>query len=236
MHLDISKERVLRFHLGAVLAIHAVNAVMLWMRYLAPDFFGRDTLIEFFSVSSEGKIPTWFSGLALVACALVLLVIAVDRMRARDVYRHFWLLLSAIFFYMSFDEVTQVHEEIGPQLGSALGASGFLAGWVVPAMIVLAVLGVAYLRFVMALDPRSRRLMVAAGVIYVAGALGMELVGNAYRLENVRDITYGIIATVEEIFEMGGIVLFLYALLDHLERSVGSVITLGLSKASSSSG
>lgn len=232
MHLDLSKERVLRFHLGAVIAIHAVNAVMLWMRYLAPDFFGRDTLVEFFSVSSEGKIPTWFSGLALVACAVVLAVIAVDRFREGDRLRHFWALLSAIFFYISFDEVTHVHEEIGPLLGDALGASGFLAGWVVPAMLVLLPLGLAYLRFLALLPARSRWLIVAAGVVFVGGALGMELVGNAYRLTNERDIGYGIIATIEEIFEMGGIVIFLYALLDHLEREVSSTVTLVVGRSS----
>ena len=128
LHLELTKERILQFHLGAVIAIQVVNVPILWMRYLAPDFFARDTLIKFFSVSSEGKLPTWFSGLTLVACALVLAIIAVQHFRTQGPYRHFWLLLSAIFFYISFDEVTYVHEEIGPLLGDALGASGILAG------------------------------------------------------------------------------------------------------------
>lgn len=236
MHLDLSKERVLRYHLGAVVLIHLGNAVMLWMRYLAPDFFGRDTLVEFFSVSSEGKIPTWFSGLALVACALALAVIAVDRYRVGDRLRHYWGLLSLIFFYISFDEVTHVHEEIGPLLGDALGATGFLAGWVVPAMLILAPLGLAYLRFLAALPARSRWLIVGAGVLYMGGALGMELVGNAYRIDNERDIWYGIIATVEEIGEMVGLVVFLYALLDYMEREISSTLTLVLGTGRSQAG
>ena len=67
-----------------------------------------------------------------------------------------------IFLYISFDQVTNVHEEIGPQLGNALGATGFLAGWVVPAMIALAVLGLVYVRFMIDLPPRLRRLGLPA--------------------------------------------------------------------------
>jgi len=228
MHLDLSKERVLRFHLGAVIAIHVVNVATLWMRYLADDFRFRQTFVDFFSVSSEGKLPTWFSGLALVACGAVLAVIALDRFRARDSSRFHWGLLSGIFFYISFDEVTHVHEEIGPVFGNALGTTGFLAGWVVPGMIVLSVVGVIYFRFLLTLPRRSRTLFITAAAIYIGGALGMELVGSIYQENFPRDIGYGIIATIEEVGEMFGIVVFLYALLDHVEREIGSTITIGL--------
>jgi len=114
----------------------------------------------------------------------------------------------------------QVHEVFGPPLGIALGAKGLLRGWAVPGMIGIALMGLAYLRFLIDLPRRSRVLFIIAGAAYVFGALGMELVGNWYTIDRPRDLTYGIIATIEEIFEMGGIVVFVYALLDHLERTV----------------
>ncbi len=52
----------------------------------------------------------------------------------------------------------------------------------------------------------------------MAGALGVEMIGGSYRSGYGLDLTYGIIATVEEMFEMTGIVIFSYALMDHIER------------------
>jgi hypothetical protein len=230
LNIGLSKVDVLRAHVALVVSIHCVNAVTLWLRYVSEDFPGRDTFVQFFSVSSEGKFPTWFSGVTLVACGLLLALIGWAKYRNRDTYRMHWLLLSAIFFYISFDEVTSVHEEVGPILGDALGVTGaVLSGWVVPASICIVVLGLVYVRFLLRLPPRSRLLFLIAGSVYVAGALGLEFVGNAYVGANGRDLGYGIIATIEEVLEMGGIVVFVYALLDYLEAHVSSRISVTLS-------
>ena len=218
--LDISKTKILRLHIAVVASIHSVNAIALWFRYGAGDSRGRDTFVAFFSVSSEGKLPTWFSAVTLLACGLLLALISAAKYRDRDPHRMYWLLLSAIFFYISFDEAMEVHEKLGPVLGAVLEVTGPQAGWVVPGLIGLSALSLMYSRFLFRLPPRSRNLFLAAGGVYVSGTLGMELVGNAYKSSNAPDLTYGIIATIEEILEMGGIVIFVYALLDYLETKV----------------
>lgn len=217
LEIGLRKTAVLRVHVALVACIHALNALAVWFRYVVGDFVGRDTFIAFFSVSSEGKLPTWFSAATLLFCGALLGLIAISAYRERDPYRLHWLGLSALFLYMSFDEATEVHEMLGPLATSALGiSSAVLSGWVVPAAICLGVLSVLYVSFVAHLAPRSRMLFLGAGAAYVFGALGMELAGNAYTASNPRDLGYGILATVEEIFEMGGIVMFVYALLDYL--------------------
>ena len=223
IELPITKAMVLRWHIGIVVAIHAGNVVALWLRFMAFDVKGRHTIVSFLSVSSEGKIGTFFSGVALLACALLLGLIAYTMIRDRERHRALWGLLSLIFLYIAFDEMTEVHEEIGPIFGRALGASGLLHGWVVPGMIGVALIGLVYLRFLIELPKRSRLLFVTAGAVYVFGALGMELVEHWYISSGTHDLGYRIIGTVEEIFEMGGIVVFVYALLDHLERIVSPV-------------
>lgn len=222
IELPIRKGTLLRWHIGIVTAIHVGNIVALWLRYVAVDFRGRvcDTIASFLSVSAEGKLGTFFSGVALLACALLLGIIAYAKSRERERHRTLWALLSLIFLYIAFDEMIQVHEVFGPPLGTALGAKGLLRGWAVPGMIATALVGLAYLRFLIDLPRRSRFLFVVAGAVYVFGALGMELVGNWYTTDRPQDLSYGIIATIEEIFEMGGIVVFVYALLDHLERTL----------------
>jgi F0F1-type ATP synthase membrane subunit c/vacuolar-type H+-ATPase subunit K len=77
-----------------------------------------------------------------------------------------------------------------------------------------------YVRFLVHLPRRVRRLFLAAGGTYVGGALGMELIGGNYAswatqlpYSSERYMTYAMITTVEELLEMVGIVVFLHALM-----------------------
>ncbi len=64
----------------------------------------------------------------------------------------------------------------------------------------------------------SRSLFVAAGLVYVAGAIGMEMVGSAYASVHttVNAVYAMLIVTIEETLEMLGLVLFVYTLLSHI--------------------
>jgi hypothetical protein len=66
-------------------------------------------------------------------------------------------------------------------------------------------------------------LFVAAGSIYLAGALGFELAGGWYlsQADASEDLRYSLLVAAEESLEMSGIVLFIYALLDHLRQRLG---------------
>ena len=231
LDLHMSKTGVLRKHIAFVVSLHAANAIALWATYRSDDFPGRETFIAFFSlVIAEGKVPTWFSGATLLACGLLLALISAAKYRDRDAYRLYWLMLSATFFYISFDEMTTVHEGVGPALGEVLGVNSVaLGGWVVPGLIALSAFGLTFVRFVLHLPSRSRVLFVIAGSTYVLGALGLEIVGRVYLATSPDDLTYGIIATVEEVLEMGGIVIFVYALLDYLENHAAQEVSIKLS-------
>jgi hypothetical protein len=59
--------------------------------------------------------------------------------------------------------------------------------------------------------------MIVAGCVYVAGALGMELVGGAWAAKHGQDnLVYSLLTTVEEGLELTGLVLFIRTLLDNL--------------------
>jgi hypothetical protein len=93
-----------------------------------------------------------------------------------------------------------------------------IRAWVIPVMAFLAVMAVAYFRFLVSLPRRSRTLFIAAGAIYIGGALGLEMAGGVYTSTYQRDLTYGVLATFEEVLEMTGMVVLLYGLMDHAER------------------
>jgi len=148
----------------------------------------------------------------------MLFLIASIRKRAGDRYALHWRVLSIIFLYLSVDEAASIHElAIGP-LRSALNTSGiFYFAWVIPAAALVLLFVLAYLRFLAHLPGKTRRLFLLAGIIYVSGALGMELVGgyqtDFYGRENM---VYALIANTEEFFEMMGVVVFIYALLSYM--------------------
>ena len=58
--------------------------------------------------------------------------------------------------------------------------------------------------------------MVAA-TLFIGGAIGIELVGGRYvELHGRENVTYSMIATLEESLEMAGVIVFIYALLKYI--------------------
>ena len=182
---------------------------------------GYETLLGFvrlFSVDKEGNIPTLYSCFALLFCSSMLFLIASIRKRAGDRYSLHWWVLSIIFLYLSVDEATSIHEEAINPVRSALNTSGLLYfAWVIPAAALVLLFVLAYLRFLAHLPGKTRRLFLLAGLVYLAGALGMELVG-AYQTDfyGQENMAYVLIVSIEEFFEMMGIVVFIYALLSYI--------------------
>jgi len=216
--IEISKNDVTRALTAMVVALHLLNVPAVVFQYVWPWERARH-YIAFFGVSGEGKLPTFYSGVALLVAA-VLLGLNAAHARTRGGLRCHWAALGAIFALMAMDEMVAIHELSSKVLRTFFDITGgpLYHAWVIPAMAFLAFMAVAYYRFLAALPARSRILFVTAGLIYVGGALGMEMAGAAYAAAHGQDLAYGVLATIEEVMEMSGIVVFIYGLMDHLER------------------
>ncbi|MGH9892482.1 MAG: hypothetical protein ACREA0_10950, partial [bacterium] len=178
----------------------------------------RESVVRLAWVDGEANIPAWYSSSLLLLCALLLATIgtAERNFRGEPVIR--WLVLSLIFGFLSLDETAQLHELSIQPLRDMLATSGFFYyGWIIPAAICVALFVLGYLGFLARLPARTRRLFVVAGAVFVAGAIGVEAIsGKHASLHGEQDLTYHLIITVEELLEMGGIVIFIYALLDYI--------------------
>jgi hypothetical protein len=222
VRLALSKRAVTRVLLLSIVAIHLLNLPAVWLRYEVAPTFLRGVYVAIFSVSSEGKLPTWYSAVALLICAVLLGAIAAAR--DGDPFRRHWSALAVIFGLMSLDEATAIHEMLSQPLRARLNTSGPLFfAWVIPAMAFLVILALAYARFMRALPRRTGGLFLLSGALYIAGALGMEMVGAQYADVHGATLAYGVLSTLEEVFEMSGIALFIYSLLDYLERRVACI-------------
>lgn len=183
-------------------------------------------LVRLFNLNAEANVPTWFSSSLLLLCSLLLAVVgAAGRSRGNDVLSRQWVGLSLVFALLSLDEAAAIHETSVRPLRAMLGASGPLHfTWVVPGALFVLAFALANLRFLRALPRRTRRLMLLGGALYVAGALGMEMVGGMYQSSRAASgASYRIVMLVEEVVEMLGLVTFLYALLDHVARELPEI-------------
>jgi hypothetical protein len=177
---------------------------------------GRNTfadVVQFFGLSYEQNLPTWYSSSLLLLCAVCLLLIALDKLRQQAEFRYRWLILSLLFFYISLDETATLHED----LSDFFDLPGiFFYGWVIPAGIFVLVVGLAYLPFVLKLPTHTRRQFILAGSLYVGGALGVELLlGWWADSAGTRNLVYGLIDLAEESMEIAGVSVFLVALVQY---------------------
>ncbi|NIS81805.1 MAG: hypothetical protein GTO14_16710 [Anaerolineales bacterium] len=224
LRLRFSKRRVTRTLILVVVLLHVINAVVVWVRFTPVAFPLDDTFISLFGVSSEGKIPTWYSASTLLFSSFLLALIAYWKRKSAAPYALGWGGLAILFALMSLDEATSIHEMTTGPIRAAFDTEGvFYYAWVIPGIAFVLLFGILYLRFLMHLPSRARALFAIAGLVYLGGVLGMELVGSAYTSRYGWSLTYGVLASVEEVLEMSGVVIFIYALLDYMERNLQEV-------------
>lgn len=199
--------------LGVVAVIAALGlAVELW----AWRALEGDALVEpawtLLSLSGEGNLPTWLASSLLLGCALAAGAIAGELPVGAPWRRHWWGVAAGLAF-VSMDEVVGLHE----QLGGTFGTGGVLYfDWVLIAGPVVAALALVYLPFVRALPAPVRGRLVVAAVVFVSGALVMELpLGWWTERAGTHTLGYALIDWVEETLELVGTCLALVALVAH---------------------
>lgn len=182
------------------------------------DFPGLRSLQRWFNVDGEGNVPSWFSCILLFLCAQTMW--ALSRRSAgepRQWQRH-ERALAVVFVYLSIDESTQLHEQTIAPLQRMLDLSGALFfGWIVVAVPLTGLFALLMLGYLRALPARIGRGFMLAGLIYVGGAAGVEMIGSVLWSEgNVQTVGYVLQTTVEEGLEMVGLLVFLGAAHHHL--------------------
>ncbi|NNE61336.1 MAG: peptidase M48 Ste24p [Woeseia sp.] len=222
MEINVNPRKVAVAFLSVATTLAVINAILLFFYFYLDDdeLYG---LIDFFDFDIEGNVPTLYSAVALLFCSSLLALITTVNWRRPDEWRFHWLGLTILFFLLAIDEGTAIHEEVGTFLEDYLEATGALYFlWVLPYGIATLVLGLTYLRFVLQLPPDTRMRFVLAGVIFLSGALGVEMLGAwEAGLHGTTTVTYCLLYSVEEMLEMLGVILFMYALLLHLAEETG---------------
>jgi spermidine synthase len=175
-------------------------------------------LIDLSSVNAEGTLPTWYSTMLLLMAAVLLAAIAFSKQASGDRYRFHWTGLSLIFLYLSIDEGIAIHEIFSDGFSTIIEAAGYLTfPWIIAGIPLVIVFALLYLHFLLHLPALIRNLFIVAGMLYVGGAVVIEAISaNQYDIGGGVHFFYLAIATVEELFEMLGVVVLIYALLTYI--------------------
>ena len=209
----------------AILLILASIAGQL-MKYFAghPNVHG---LVPFFYVEEERNAPTFFSGLLLMLAALLLAFITALRKKQGDPDASRWLILAFGFLYMAGDELLSFHEKLIMPVRHLIPEAThgiFRFAWVIPAIAVVIVLALYFLKFLLRLPAQTRLTFLMAATLYLGGAIGGELVEGWYLSSHTsEDFTFSMIATTEESLEMAGVIVFIYALLRYIAVNYNEV-------------
>lgn len=214
----------------------AIAVVLLTLLSLAGQiskyYFGYPTvygLVTFFYLDYENNLPTWYQSVNLLFCAVLLAGIAVAVYRTKRPFGWHWFGLAVIFVLLSLDETGSLHERTIEPLQRLTGRpTGIWAPtWIFLGFAVVGAVGYAYRRFFFHLPAGDRRQVAVAALLFLFGAIGLEMTTGGLAEGPVDKETFGyaLMATLEEFVEMVGVLVFVDYLLRRISREPGFVLS-----------
>lgn len=162
-----------------------------------------------FNLGGEQNLPSWFSAVLMLLVAALAAAIAHQSKLSQPGIRLRWGGLSFVFVLLSLDEIASFHEATMEPIRNATGADGiFHYAWLIvaiPLVVGFAILNLPLLRCL----PRAiAARILLAGMIYVAGAVGLEMLGGVIASSSGEGTIPARLAYVaEEVLEISGLTL-----------------------------
>lgn len=209
----------------AVLFLTLANVAGLALKF----HFGHGSvygLVPLFDVNREANIPSTYSFLSLLFCSALLAIISSAKREAGASYARHWLALAVIFFFLSIDEAAEIHEQLSRPVKEILSTSGpYYVAWVIPYVVVLLFLIFLYLRFFASLPARTRWSFVIAGLLFLSGAVGVEILEPQLTKAGSKEtFVFAALSSIEELLEMAGVVVFIHALASYIDSEFKQVL------------
>ncbi len=230
MEITLSIKQIIKYIIiliGVLVFVHLVLQTI-QLSTANSQLFG---LIDRFDLDSEISVPTWLSQIYLFIASVLLFIIALYNKKISHKFSKHWFGLAWIFLYLSLDEGAMLHELlIDPMkqlLNISSGALGF--AWVIPFAVLFIIIALIYFPFIQHLPKKFKRLFLLSGIVYVFGALVIEMVGGKILTFNIPHYYYLLCVGTEELLEMIGIALFIYALLTYIKEILAKPIRVHIS-------
>lgn len=210
--INLPMATVMKVAVIGFLALWVGNALALALHHGLgiDDGWGLVTLLHF---DREQNLPTLFSvqlilGSSALACARGMTT------TPETVKRSGWCLVAIILLLLAVDEFASIHERVDSAIRYYLGEDNLpYVVWPIPYVAGVLIVGWVLWRWFLKLPWTLALGFALAGLIYLTGAVGIELVAGAYIAEidpehlGVSDLKRDLFATVEESLEMIGLLL-----------------------------
>lgn len=176
-------------------------------------------------LDGEATVPALFSTVLLLCSSALFLMIALVARNSKEEFSLRWFGLAAIFLFLAVDESCEIHERINYWLRLMFQTTGLLySAWILPYGIFVVAFVLYYWRFLFRLPSRTRSLFIVAGGVYVTGALILEALGERFSELRMEDtLAFGVSVIVEEVLEMVGVIVLIYAVLDYIAAKYGQI-------------
>lgn len=213
LSLDVRLHRIYRTICMLAVVIIGIHSISWWVHFAG--FERIKTFRLLFDLDGEANIPAYFSALLILSvsfCAWIL-----HRTVSQKKLRNGWLLASALLFFLSWDEASQIHEKLNKSMHALLGGGDqgiFTFAWVIPYSMLVVLVAVVMIPFIKELPRKLFLKLALAGTVYVSGAIGMEMIGAVHEFQSASYVT---MISIEESLEIGGMLLFLFFLLQEIE-------------------
>lgn len=235
MKFQVRKSKILRNLLIAIGLLLIGNLFSVFLLFNTSGMEDKVTrlLVKLLNVNLEANLPTYFSSLVLLADAILLAVIAYGSKAVGEKFWH-WIGLSGIFVFLALDEMIQIHEQLRAPMEALFNTSGVLYfAWFIPYIAIMVIIGIAYFKFMMRLPKSILKLFILAGVLFVTGAAVMEAISGLHAEKHGEEtLTYALMYSFEELLEMSGAAVFLYALVFYIEMKFKTIqLNLGAKEA-----
>ncbi|MFC0604185.1 hypothetical protein [Winogradskyella pulchriflava] len=219
MKFKLKKSKILRILFIIIGLLFVTNLIAVYVRFQTMGMENKVSrlIIKMFDFNLEANLPTYFSSLLLMCNGFLLAIIGGSYKKIGQKFWH-WYGLAAIFIFLAFDEMIQIHEQLRAPMEAMFNTTGLLYfAWFIPYIIAVAIIGIAYFKFMMRLPKHILKLFIIAGALYVGGAVGMEMLGGWHaEVHGEKTVTYALMYSFEEALEMSGAAVFLYALLSYI--------------------
>lgn len=228
--ISLSIDKAFTVHLAIIAGLGSLHLIANAVYILATP--KRLTgLIALFNMVEERSLANFISATALLAAALVSTLAALSCRNGSRALRRGWWASSVILLFLAIDEGAGIHDLLSGAGQRAMDSHGlFFIGWVAPYMVLAVATGMILLPFIWKLPRATMSRLMAAGIVYIGSAMGMEMLegllmeqsvnGAALSAVNMEVINHTVImvvlVSIEEVGEMFGVALALRALLMHI--------------------
>ncbi|HEX2958118.1 MAG TPA: hypothetical protein VHO70_14890 [Chitinispirillaceae bacterium] len=219
-------EVIFKLHPGKVIRVLSLTALLVIIASVAGQVYtyqfngGASTpLIMKLYIDGEENIATFFVSAVYLISSLLLYLVYLHKCNNNDKFRFYWFILSAGFLFLAVDESVLLYHDLLSSPLKSFGMNINSAVGIGIATIILFLILYESVLFFIHLPGRYRILFALSGVIYIAGSVGMDKIGTMYHeVHSKFNLSYSMLATLEAMMEIGGVLVLIYSLLTLLSE------------------